>query len=173
MASAERRAAGGHQGITDLGQSAAKTRPRTLPSLGIGLSDIGLPRGPQKELFRPSWVGHLRTRTRFSDKMASAERRVAGGHQGITGLGQLAAKTRLPTLPSLRMGLSDIGLPRGPQKELFRPSWVARLRTRTRFSDNMASAERRVAVSHQRVTNLAQSPAKTRLPTLPSLRMGL
>jgi len=54
----------------------------------------------------------------------------------------------------------------------FRRSWVNHLRTRTRFSDNMALGEWRVAVGHQQITDLGQSVAKTRRRTLPSLRMG-
>jgi hypothetical protein len=160
----------GHQRITDLAQSAAKTRPRTLPFLRIGSSDIGSLKGPPRQ-FRPSWVSRLRTRTRFSDNMASGEWRVAVGHQRITDLAQSVAKNRPRTLPSLRIGSSDIGLPKGRPKQ-FRPSWVSRLRTRTRFSDNMASGEWRVAVGHQGITDLAQSAAKSHPRTLPFLRIG-
>jgi hypothetical protein len=87
ITSGELRVAVGHQRITNLGQSAARTRLQTLPFLRIGSSDIGLPKDPP-ERFRPSWVNHLRMRTRFSDNVASGEQRVAVGHQGITGLGQ-------------------------------------------------------------------------------------
>src|SRR5690349_10972338 len=127
MASGEWRVAASRQGITKLGQSAAKTRPRTLPFLRIGSSDIGLPKDPP-ERFRPSWVNNGRTPTRFSDNVALGEQRVAVSHQGITDLGQSAAKTRPRTLPSLRMASSDIGLPKGPSKQ-FRPYWVAHLGT--------------------------------------------
>src|SRR5436190_435625 len=103
MASGEWRVAVAHQAITDLEQSAARTRYQTLLCLRIASSGIGLPKGHLRQ-FRPSWVNHLKMWMRSLDDTTSGERKVALSPRVITDLEQSAARIRFQTLPCPGIG---------------------------------------------------------------------
>src|SRR5438477_6920461 len=102
MASGEWRVAVAHQAITDLEQSADRTRYQTLLCLRIASSGIVLPKGRLIQ-FRPSWVNHLKMWMRSLDDTTSGERKVAVSPRVITELGQLVVKSHPRTLPFLRI----------------------------------------------------------------------